>query len=157
MQHFYFYFYSTEKNMCRRRFFSTCFFQEIRKFSKLSDRAHIFRVAPSHRDKHRDTQIEQKSQAVQKLWPNYCRTEFFFRPIARKKNMLRSWNSKMVITFERFEIFGHPERSRVEKTWLYLFNRKQIWSRALRSQNFVYMHKISRGSLGPVRVKTSYL
>ena len=37
----------------RRCFFQHVFFREIRKFSNLSDRAHIFRVAPSHRDKHR--------------------------------------------------------------------------------------------------------
>ena len=50
-------------NICRKKtctatfFFSTCFFfRKIRNFfSKFSDRAHIFRVAPSQRDKHRDT------------------------------------------------------------------------------------------------------
>ena len=44
------------KKTCTATFFSTCFFSKNqKKFSKFSDRAHIFRVAPSHRDKHRDT------------------------------------------------------------------------------------------------------
>ena len=47
---------SAEKTHVWTPFFYIMFFcEKFEKISKLSDRAHIFRVAPSQRDKHRDT------------------------------------------------------------------------------------------------------
>ena len=95
-----------KKNMSGRRCFFNMFFSRNSKIFEVVRSSPYFQgssVSPRQAQGHLNrAKISSRSKVMSKLLS--YRVFFFGRFL--EKNMLRSWNSKMAITFERFEIFG---------------------------------------------------